>query len=123
MEENWDSVHEQNVTKGLRLSDSAQVFWLLVTFTIMITAVAHRVFLAAENIPFHVAFSVLSGLLIVLSVFVTAAIKTTDELFAFNKINKRAHDDGQKFMKNQPFSSAFVFNLKSPIIKRLYGKR
>lgn len=123
MEQDFNSVHEQNVTNGLVLSEKAEIRALIpLTELVWLTGLSLP-FMAIVKPSQNIAYTVMIIAFAVIAVSSIPAIRAFRVLSSFEKENKRAYKDGQKWIGEQSFVNKSVFNNNSPVVKRIYGEK
>ena len=124
MEQESDSIQEQNVTRGLQLSEKAQGLTLISAFVFMVSMVFTSMPLidARKHNHFETIGAIFIAVLLVVIVSSIPAIFAWKAVILFKTENKKAYKDGQRWMVQQSFNNRFVFNKNASTAKRIYGK-
>lgn len=124
MEQESDSIQEQNVTRGLQLSEKAQGLTLLhglVVIASMIFTVLPLIDARKHN-HFEIIGAIFIAVLLLAIVSSIPAIFAWKAVILFKRENKKAYKDGQRWIGQQSFKNRFVFNKNASAAKRIYGK-
>lgn len=117
MEQDFNSVHEQNVTNGLVLGEKAQIRALIPMMELILLVGLGFPFIAIFKPTHSIANMVLIIAFAVIAVSSIPAIRAFRVLSSFEKENKRAYKDGQKWIREQSFVNKSVFTSPSCLVK------
>ena len=123
MEQDFKSFHEQNVTKGLVLSEKAEIRGLIPMTELMLLVVSGYIFMAIAKPSQSIAYTVMIIAFAVIAISSIPAIRAFKVLSSFAKENKRAYEEGQQWRKEQSYGDKWIFNNNATVVKRIYSKR